>query len=138
MGYVCSGAGRAAGDPARRSHLGFGRDGEGVIKQRDEGFFCIFNTRKSRPSANTELLGAGANTICPLQGWLPSGTPRQGLGRGCWTPTIKNTGPSLFCSGSCLGDDELSPHLGYLGVGKGSLGEGGCGENSVGWGGRIW
>lgn len=85
MGRVCSGAGRAAGDPARRSHLGFCRDGEGVIKQR-AGFFYIFNTRKSRPSANMELLGAGANTICPLQGWLPTGTPRQGAGEGLLDP----------------------------------------------------
>lgn len=62
----------------RRSHLGFRGDGEGVIKQRAGFFFFflfIFNTRESRPAASAEPLGAGANAICLLQGWLPPATP---------------------------------------------------------------
>lgn len=63
----------------------FGRMGRELLNK--EIFLkYIFNTRKSRPSANMELLGAGANTICPLQGWLPSGTPRQGAGEGLLDP----------------------------------------------------
>lgn len=40
-----------------------------------------------------ELLGADANTICPMQGWLPSGTLRQGAGEGLLDPHHKEYQP---------------------------------------------
>ena len=44
--------------------------GRGLLN-KELGFFFIFNTRESRPAASAEPFGAGANTICLLQGWLP-------------------------------------------------------------------
>lgn len=137
VGRVCSGAARAAGDPATRSHLGFCRDG-GVIKQRD-GFLIFLTPARAvhQPTWSCSVPVPTPSAHC--RAGCPRGPRGRGLGRGYWTSTIKNSSPPVCWSGSgclCLQDDEHSPNLGYLEMRKGSLG-GGCGETSGGWGGRT-
>lgn len=130
MGCACGGAGRAAGDLARRSHLGFWRDGEGGIKQRVLLFFFfnIFLTPARAVHQPTRSCSVPVPTpSAHCRAGCPPGPRGRGLGRGCWYPTIKNNDPALCCSGSgclCLEDDEPSPNLGYLGMWKRRPGEG--------------